>query len=178
MGGGGLGARGVAVSGAAPVDGPAIDSSRTWAAALRWGFDRALTQDARRITCVDADFGAWPWNDEALLDAIAGWLRLPMRRLVLLAAGYDAVPRQHPRFNAWRRNWGHAMDAWQAPAEMAADLPGLLLGDQGTVVHLIDAEHWRGRARVDVRTAHIWQERVDVVLQRSERSFAVKPLGL
>jgi hypothetical protein len=48
----------------------------------------------------------------------------------------------------------HAIDAWQAPPEMAAELPSLLLGDDGTVVQLIDAEHWRGRAQVNARTAY------------------------
>jgi hypothetical protein len=113
-----------------------------------------------------------------VLTSLATWLRLPMRRLVLLAARYDTVPREHARFNAWRRPWVHAIEPWQAPAEMAAELPSLLLGDEGTTVHLIDAEHWRGRARVDGRGAHIWQQRLDVVLQRSERAFAVNTLGL
>lgn len=163
---------------AGAAGGPAIDSNATWAAALRWGFESAMTQGARCIACVDSGFTGWPLNDEALLSALAAWLRLPMRRLVMLAASYDHVPREHPRFNAWRSHWSHAIEHWQAPPEMAADLPCLLLGDQGTVVHLIDAEHWRGRAEVSRRAAHIWQEKLDVVLQRSERTFAVNTLGL
>ncbi len=166
------------MTGATAADGPTIDSSASWAAALRWGFERAIAQDARRITCVAPGFAGWPLDDEAVLTSLATWLRLPMRRLVLLAARYDTVPREHARFNAWRRPWVHAIEPWQAPAEMAAELPSLLLGDEGTTVHLIDAEHWRGRARVDGRGAHIWQQRLDVVLQRSERAFAVNTLGL
>ena len=158
--------------------GPVIDSSASWAQALRWGFESAISQGARCITCVDSGFSGWPLNDEDLLTALAAWLRLPMRRLVMLAASYDKVPREHPRFNGWRGHWSHAIEPWQAPLEMATDLPCLLLGDQGTVVHLIDAEHWRGRAEISRRAAHIWQERLDVVLQRSERSFAVNTLGL
>jgi hypothetical protein len=43
---------------------------------------------------------------------------------------------------------------------------------------LIDSEHWRGRAALDVRTRVLWAEKIDVVLQRSELAFAVNTLGL
>ena len=157
---------------------PVIDSRAAYRAALLWGFDTAIAQGARTITCVDADFVEWPLGDPALLAQLTGWLRLPQRNLVLLAAGYDEVPRQHPRFNAWRRDWTHAMQAWQAPPEMAATLPSLLLDDRSLSVHLVDATHWRGSARLDLRSAHLWHERVDTVLQRSERAFAANTLGL
>jgi hypothetical protein len=132
----------------------------------------------RRITWVDSSFASWPLDDPALLGPLIPWLRLPLRRLVLLAASYDGVPREHPRFNTWRRPWVHAIDAWQAPPEMAADLPSLLL-DDGTVVQLIDAEHWRGRAQVNLRVRPMWlQQQIDVVLQRAEPAFPVNTLGL
>jgi len=160
------------------TDGPAITTSASWVAALRWGLDTAIAQGARRITVVDMGFAGWPLGDEAWLSALTGWLRLPGRRLVLLATGYDLVPREHPRFNTWRAPWSHAIEAWQAPVEMSAHLPSLLLGDDGTVVHLVDAEHWRGRAQVSRRAALIWQQKLDVVLQRSERALPVNTLGL
>jgi len=97
---------------------------------------------------------------------------------VLLAAGYDAVPRRCPRFNAWRGNWMHAIDAWQAPQDLAGDLPTLLVSDGAVSVHLVDALHWRGRAQSDERSARLWCEQSDVVLQRSERAFATRTLGL
>lgn len=182
MGGCGVGPRDtgmtMAPAPAADADGPAITHSTSWVQALLWGFETAMAQGARRITVVDAGFAGWPLGDEALLASLAGWLRLPMRRLVLLAASYDTVPREHPRFNKWRAPWSHAMEAWQAPPEMSANLPSLLLGDDGTVVHLVDAEHWRGRAQVSRRAAHVWQQKLDVVLQRSERAWPVNTLGL
>jgi hypothetical protein len=157
---------------------PRIDSQAAFVDALRWGFETAIEQGARQLLCVDARFTHWPLDDAALLSNLSAWLRLPQRRLVLLAASYDEVPRRHPRFNTWRRDWVHAMSCWQAPEELAADLPTVLLDDRAVSVRLIDAEHWRGRAEVDARSARLWRDRVDVVLQRSATAFSVNTLGL
>lgn len=160
------------------ADPPPMDTRESFGAAVHWGFERAIADGARCITCVDKTFEDWPLDDPALLQALADWLRLPLRRLVLLAASYDTVPQRLPRFTGWRRNWAHAIQALQAPAEFAADLPTLLLDDRKVSVHLVDAVHWRGRASADARARLLWQERVDVVLQRSEPAFAITTLGL
>lgn len=157
---------------------PAIESAESFGAALCWGFETAIADGARCITCVDRTFEAWPLDDPALLRALSAWLRLPQRRLLLLAASYDRVPRCQPRFTGWRRDWAHAIQALQAPEEFAVDLPTLLLDDRRLSVHLLDAERWRGRVEVEPRARLLWQERIDVVLQRSEPAFAVTALGL
>jgi hypothetical protein len=157
---------------------PVIDSRKAFHEAVTWGFREAIGQGARRIVCVDANFADWPWDDAATLQALAGWLRQPHRRLDLLARSYAEVPRRSPRFNAWRRDWMHAITAWQIPDDWTEELPCLLVSDGAVSVQLIDNVHWRGRARQDSRAARQWIETVDVVLQRSEQAFAVKPLGL
>ena len=157
---------------------PSIDSREAFSAALRWGFDRAIVNGARCITCSDPTFEAWPLNDVALLQQLTNWLRLPQRRLVLLAASYDTVPRQLPRFTAWRRDWAHAIQALQPQAEISADVPSLLIDDRHVSVHLIDPLHWRGRASEEAGVRMLWQEKIDAVLQRSEAAFAVTTLGL
>ena len=157
---------------------PLIDSRASFAAALRWGFERAVANGARCISCVDANFEEWPLDDAELLQSLTAWLRLPQRRLVLLAANYASVPQRLPRFTAWRRDWSHAIQAWQPPQELALDLPTLLLDDRSVSVHLLDPLHWRGRAAVDARSRLLWQEKIDVVLQRSETAFAATTLGL
>lgn len=158
---------------------PLIDSRASFVAALTWGCGAAIANDARQIVCVDAaGFADWPFDDPDLLQRLAAWLRLPQRRLVLLAASFDAVPARWPRFNRWRADWAHAIDAWVAPPEMAADLPCVLVADRVVSVQLIDAAHWRGRASLDRRLAHRWSEEIDVVLQRSARGYAVNTLGL
>lgn len=157
---------------------PLIDSRASFCAALRWGFETALANGARCITCADPNFEDWPLDEAALLQSLTAWLRLPQRRLVLLAAGYDTVPRRLPRFTGWRRDWAHAIQAWQAPQEFALDVPTLLLDERSVSVHLLDPLNWRGRAAVDAGARLLWQEKIDVVLQRSEAAFAVTTLGL
>ena len=157
---------------------PLIESREAFTAALHWGFQTAIEKGARCITSADPNFEEWPLDDAALLQRLTAWLRLPQRRLVLLAANYDTVPRRLPRFTGWRRDWAHAIQAWQAPQEFALDVPTLLLDDRSVTVQLLDPLHWRGRAAVDARSRLLWQERIDVVLQRSEAAFAVTTLGL
>ncbi len=157
---------------------PPIDSPASFAAALRWGFDAAFAQPARRIVCVDGDFAAWPLDAPALLEGLTAWLRLPQRRLVLLARSYDEVPRRWPRFTAWRRDWVHAVEAWQPPDDLAADLPTLLLADTTLSVQLLDALRWRGRSCTDAREIHPWSEHIDALLQQSSPAFSAETLGL
>lgn len=157
---------------------PTVDSRAAWVAALRWGLLDAMDRRARSLTCVDLDLHDWPLDEPALLQALTAWLRLPQRRLVLLAADYGGMPRARPRFCAWRRDWAHAIEAWQAPAELQADLPSVLLDDSRLSVHLIDRVQGRGRAQLDARQALLWRERVQALLRRCEPGFAVHTLGL
>ena len=157
---------------------PAIDTLESFGAALRWGFETAAAQGARVITCADPDFEGWPLDDPQLLQGLTDWIRLPQRQLVLLAASYDGVPRQLPRFTSWRRNWSHAIQALKAPQEFASDVSTLLLDDVSVCVHLADRLNWRGLAAADGRKRWLWQERIDVVLQRSEPGFTISTLGL
>lgn len=157
---------------------PAIDTRASFAAAVCWGLQTAIAQGARRIVCVDPDFALWPWDDPAVLGALGAWLRLPQRRLELLARRYDEVPRRFPRFTAWRRDRVHAIAAWQPPEDLRLDLPTLLVSDGSVSVHLVDSVQVRGRAELDARRACIWREQIDAVLQRSEAAFAVSTLGL
>ena len=157
---------------------PSIDTRESFVAALRWGFEAAIADGARCITCVDATFEHWPLDDAGLLQGLTAWAKLPQRRLTLLAARYDEVPGRQPRFTAWRRDWAHVVTALQSPPEFAASLPTLLLDERKLCVHLVDALNWRGRAALDARARLHWQEQVDVVLQRSELAFAATTLGL
>ncbi len=157
---------------------PAIDSRSGYRAAVAWGFETAIELGARRIVCTDTDFTVWPWDDADTLERLTIWLRLPQRCLVLLARDFDSVARCHPRFDAWRRDFVHAISGWQVPTDWPHELPTLLVADRAVSVHLIDRIHWRGRAQAEERAAHRWREGVDAVLQRSEPAFAVRKLGL
>lgn len=157
---------------------PLIASRTEFRAALAWGFETAIAQGTRRIVCADTDFSAWPWDEQATLDRIAAWLRLPQRQLLLLAREFDSVPRLHPRFNRWRVDWSHAIEGRQVPQDWPQAVPALLVADGTVSVHLLDALHWRGRASLDARDAQQGRESIDVVLQRSVPALAAATLGL
>lgn len=156
----------------------AVEGPEAWAQALLWGLQAAQARQARTLWCVDPDFGSWPLDDPAWTAGLAGWLRRPGRRVVMLAASWDAVPRTHPRFTAWRRDWVHVLDTRVPPRELAADLPAVLLDDGTVSVALLDRERLLGRASTEARTRWHWWQRLDAVLQRSEPGFPVTTLGL
>ncbi len=158
---------------------PAIDSRAAFADAVRWSVRCSLAAAARRIVWVDRDFAEWPLDDPALHADLSTWLRLPQRRLVLLAADYTVLPRSHPRFVGWRRLWSHAVEAWSPSDEaVAKDLPTLAIDEGAVCLHLADAIHWRGSAVLDKRAARLWRDQIEAVLQRSEPAFPVSTLGL
>jgi hypothetical protein len=157
---------------------PTIETRAGFVDALRWGLRQSIALDARLIHCVDPTFADWPLDDEETVRGLAAWLRRPGRRLSLLAASFDEVPRVLQRFTAWRRDWVHAIDAWQAPAELVDSVPTVMCSDGGVSVELIDPARWRGRAAVDPAHARLWFDQVDAILQRSERAFAATTLGL
>jgi hypothetical protein len=157
---------------------PLIDSRAAFHGSLLWLLEQARSQTTRTLWLVDRDFGHWPLGEAAFVDALAQWLRLPLRRVVMLGGDFESVPRRHPRFVNWRRNQSHAVAPFVAPDDLADRLPTLLFGDSGLVVHLFDSLHWRGRAGFDEQAARGWREEIDAVLQRSEPGFPVHTLGL
>ena len=155
-----------------------MDSPAGTGLALRWGFDSAIAQRARIITGVSANFEGWPLDDVTLLSALAGWLRLPQRRLLLLAADYSTMSNRFPRFEQWRRDWVHAVPAWRCPQELTKGLPEALFDDGNVSVQLFDAGTGRGRVSLERRYGLLLAQQTDAVLQRSEPSWPAKALGL
>jgi hypothetical protein len=158
---------------------PAVDGRAAFAAAALWALQAAAARGARRIVCTSPDFAGWPLDDAAWLQSLQAWLRLPQRQLLLLAQHYNEVPRQHPRFTRWRREWAHAIDARALPADGAVTaLPTLLLDDGPVLLHLADPVRWRGRAALDAAAAQAWRQELDALAPQCEPAFPVTALGL
>lgn len=156
----------------------ALRSQADFHRALHWSLGWAVATRARRLTWVDPDFSTWPLDDAALLDALATWLRLPQRRLVLLARDYSQLQRQHPRFVRWRRDWVHAIDAWTPSEGVDTRLPTLLIDDQRLCLQMHDTTQWRGRLSLDEHAVRQWRDEIDAHLQRCESAFPAHQLGL
>jgi hypothetical protein len=157
---------------------PRMDSPAACSEALLWGFAAAFARQARSITCVSDRFEAWPLDNPRLLQALTQWLRLPLRRLVLLAGDFGRMGVAHPRFEQWRRDWVHAVPAWRCPAEWEQPLADALFDDSTISVRVLDAETGRGRASDQRRDRLLLAQQTDVVLQRSEPAWPSKHLGL
>lgn len=156
----------------------ALRSQADFEAALHWGLQHALAARSRRLTWVDPDFTLWPLGDSALLAALEAWLRLPQRRLVLVAHDFTLIERRHPRFVTWRRNWAHAVEAWAPEEGVQLEMPRLMLDDARLCVQMFDVVHWRGRLSLDERAVRQWRDEIDALLQRCGAAFPVHQLGL
>lgn len=154
-----------------------IGSRAEFDAALRQSLAWADARGARHLWLVDHDFADWPLDQADWLDALAGWVRQPQRRLTLLAKHFDEVPRCHPRFTQWRRSWAHAVEAY-VPAEPRIEVPTLLVDDGPVLLEMLDGDRRRGRALRDAGAARRWRDEIDALLQRCEAAFAPTVLGI
>ena len=129
------------------------------------------------LLLIDRDFAAWPLDEPQLLQSLADWMRLPGRRLRIVALDFDAVARSHPRFARWRRDWAHRIEAL-CPADGVLP-PGLRLLAAGPVVlQWLDAPDWRLRLITDSVQVHSLREQGADFLQRCEPAWPVTTLGL
>lgn len=157
---------------------PRITSAAEWAQAVAWAVHSSAEARSRHIWCVDEDYAEWPLDDRSLLDALTRWLQLPQRRLTLLAAHWQGVPRRHARFTAWRREWSHAIDTLALPVEQRPAWSAALVDNQRIALQLHDRERWRGVATQDPGQAMLLRHEVDALTQRSTPDFPVTQLGL
>lgn len=129
------------------------------------------------LLLIDRDFAVWPLDEPALLQALVAWLRLPGRRLRIVALDFDALARSHPRFARWRRDWGHRIEAL-CPVDGALP-PGMRLLAAGPVVlQWLDAPDWRLRQITDVVHVQSLREQCADFLQRCEPAWPLTTLGL
>ena len=100
------------------------------------------------------------------------------RRLVVFAHNFDEMPRRHPRFADWRRQWSHVVQCRTDPELEAEQMPTLLLVPGVVGVRLLDPVRYRGM--VSGRAAdHVeCREAIDALLQRSVEAFPATTLGL
>jgi hypothetical protein len=160
-----------------PLTPHAFDSRSGFIAAVHGALDRAMAQRARRMLWIDTDFADWPLDDPELLQRLTEWLRLPRRQLILLASDYEHL-RRRARFVACYRLWLHAIAAFAAADDDAAQLPCLLLADRTVLIQVLDKTRWRGWISTEPTSLRLALERTDALLQRSEAAFAATTLGL
>jgi len=161
----------------APAD-AAFEGAAGFAAALYQALEHAHAASARRLCWCDADFASWPLGEPAWVDLLTRWARGGARELVMVAAGYEAIERLHPRFAAWRRDFAHIVRCLVPEETHATALPTLWIDSVDQAVRVFDDEHMRGRAGFDRVDRQRAREEFDAIAQRGTAGFATVTLGL
>lgn len=140
----------------------------------------ALAQAAldgwREIVLCDASFEDWPLRERAVVESLHAWSRAG-RRLTMLAAGYDAVLRQHARFVTWRRTWGHIIDCRICRHVDGPDFPSVLWSPVWAMSRL-DPVRCSGISGAEPERRVQLRETLDELLRNSSPGFPASTLGL
>jgi hypothetical protein len=158
-------------------DAEKIDSRTDFHAAIRAALREAIDGGATELWLCDPDFSAWPLGERSVVELLAGWID-SRRRLRLVAAHYDWLALNAPRFMAWRRSWSHVVDCLIAHADDGPRLPSLLLWPAHLQLRLSDAERVRGRGSRSATELSASAALIDAAVQRAEGNFAATTLGL
>lgn len=145
----------------------------TWRLALA----RIAEQGCRALWFCDSDYADWPLGERATVDALTTWA-MSHRRLVVLAAQFDTLQRQHPRWVAWRRQWAHVVQCRQVEDADAAAIPTMVLAPGVLSLRVHDPLGFRGRLSF-MRAEEVRDgDDLDAFLQRSHEAFPATHLGL
>ena len=154
-----------------------IESEAAFRDGVQAAIEHALAQRHRELRLCDPHFGFWPLSQEQVLSGLTAFVRLPGRKVILLAQRYDHLRRRHPRFLRWRQDWSHAVSPL-CLQETSAQLPALLLADRDRALYLRDPEVWAGRwvtDRVQLRGLH---DQFQGWMQAAQPDLAVSVTGL
>lgn len=160
-----------------PVD-RSFDGPAEFADTLRELLARAESCGTTRLAWCDPDFSGWPLGEAAWVDRLAHWARGGQRELVMLAATWEEVPRRHPRFVAWRRDFAHVVQCLVPEESHSTGLPTLWIDASGQVLRVFDMEQIRGRAGFDRSDRQRAGEDFDAIAQRAGPGFSAVTLGL
>ena len=85
----------------------------------------AAREGWREIILSDAHFQDWPLGERAVAESLQAWARSG-RRMTILAGGYDAIIRRHPRFVRWRGTWDHLLTCRACPSADPLSFPSVI----------------------------------------------------
>jgi hypothetical protein len=154
-----------------------ITSRSEFHMALRDAFAEAASVGCRELWLCDVDFADWPLGERAVIEHLAQWAA-SQRRLTLLAEDFSDVPRRHPRWVEWRRNWSHVVHCRTNTELESGQMPSVLLAQGLLSVRLSDRVHYRGQRSHEHVEGLRCREMIDAVLQRSEEGFPATMTGL
>lgn len=158
-------------------DGRAIDSRRGFHAAIREAFASLAASACGEVVICDVDFADWPLGEICVVDGLTQWVR-PHRKLMVYAQNFDDVPRRHPRWLRWRRQFAHAVECRVVEPLEHSRMPVLFAASGGLTVRLFDAARYRGTLSSNRGDAVLAREMIDAISQRSADGWPATTLGL
>jgi hypothetical protein len=143
---------------------------------LRDAFSAAAREGWRDMFWCDIDYVDWPLGERSVVAALNAWAH-PQRRLLILAADFQRLQREHVRFVEWRRTWDVILECRQASPVDASTLPSLLIGP-GWALQRHDIGRCRGTTSIEAPTRVRWRAATGDALSRSRPGFPASTLGL
>lgn len=143
---------------------------------LRDALQAAAREGWAQLILCDAGFEDWPLNEKSVVDSLQAWSRSG-RSLTIVAAQYDGVVRQHPRFVNWRRTWGHIVDSRICRQIDAVNFPTVLWSPHWAVQRL-DPVRGSGIAGAQPERLLQIREMLQELLKASAPGFPATTLGL
>lgn len=158
-----------------------IEGWPDWAEHVRAALQEAATTSAA-LHLQDADFARWPLGERTCVESFDRWVLAPGRaRTTVVALGWRAVVRQHPRWLRWRMPWGHRVACLTVPEDQISSMEGFaprLLLQGRLALQIVDAEHGFGHWSRDASTVRALWHQGDAISQRSLDSGISATLGL
>lgn len=128
------------------------------------------------IILSDATFEDWPLRERSLVDSLHAWSAAG-RHMIMLATRYDEVMRNHARFVAWRKTWGHIIDCRVCHGTAPADFPSAIWS-RAWFMHRLDSQRSSGTCGYDRERSVQLRGVLDEKLRDSAPGFPIFTLGL
>lgn len=143
---------------------------------LREALARAARDGWPEMIWSDATFADWPLRERVVVDSLQAWASSG-RRLTLIAARYDEVLRNQPRFVTWRQTWGHLVDCRVVNHVAPVDFPSALWS-RDWCLHRLDLTRSNGLWSEERASLINVRELLDEKLRNSAPGFPATVLGL
>ncbi len=149
---------------------------------VRQALRAAASEGWREIILCDGDFRDWPLGERETLDILNQWAgtsrSAKARKCTVLAANFDQLRFQHPRFVQWRTRWEHLLDCRQLSLRSGTDAPSMIWSARWALQR-IDVDHCRGVASADMQYCLGLHEQLrEWITSRSRPGFPPTILGL
>lgn len=136
-------------------------------------------QGAVNLILCDADFSAWPLDDDRVVSSLRAWANSTsnQRMLTMVAATYAIVEEQHGMWVRWRKTWDHRVQCKQLSTLSSSDFP-CIFWSQHCVLTLFEKKHYSGRVSFERQKIVQEKGRVNELIRQASPAFPASTLGL